>query len=74
MILIIETILLIFNYLQVMVMDAGKLVEFDSPLNLLSDKNSAFSKLVEQTGTVTSGNLKNLAEKANETRCGAKSL
>lgn len=55
-------------------MDAGKLVEFDSPMNLLSDENSFFSKLVEQTGITTSEKLKKLAQKANETRREAKSL
>lgn len=57
-----------------MVMDAGQLVEFDSPFNLLSDKNSLFSNLVVQTGTTTSEILRNLAEKAQEARIDAKSL
>jgi len=38
---------------KVLVMDAGTMVEFDHPHNLLKDKNGFFYKMVEQTGPTT---------------------
>lgn len=38
---------------KVLVMDAGKMVEFDHPHNLLKDKNGYLYKMVEQTGPNT---------------------
>ena len=35
---------------KIMVLDAGNLVEFDTPANLLRTKNSAFKYLVEGSG------------------------
>jgi len=35
---------------RVLVMDKGRIIEFDSPSNLLHDRNSAFSHLVDETG------------------------
>ena len=35
---------------RVLVMDAGKIMEFDEPHRLLKDKNGVFTSLVEQTG------------------------
>ena len=32
-----------------MVLDSGRLVEFDSPAQLMKDNNSLFSKLVRET-------------------------
>jgi len=38
---------------KVLVMDAGKMVEFDHPYNLLQNKEGVLYKMVEQTGQVT---------------------
>uniref|UniRef100_T1H0D2 ABC transporter domain-containing protein n=1 Tax=Megaselia scalaris TaxID=36166 RepID=T1H0D2_MEGSC len=35
---------------KVLVMDAGEVVEFDSPLELLKNEKGVFRKLVEQSG------------------------
>lgn len=35
---------------RIMVLDAGKIVEFDAPHNLLRNKQGAFSKLVNEAG------------------------
>ncbi|ORY40399.1 P-loop containing nucleoside triphosphate hydrolase protein [Rhizoclosmatium globosum] len=40
----------IMDYDRVMVLDKGKLCEFDSPRNLLANPNSIFAALVAQTG------------------------
>jgi len=36
-------------------------LEYDSPINLLSNENSSFSSLVEQTGTAEAEHLRRLA-------------
>ncbi|XP_060872271.1 probable multidrug resistance-associated protein lethal(2)03659 isoform X2 [Metopolophium dirhodum] len=46
---------------RVLVMDAGTMVEFDHPYNLLKNKDGFLYKMVEQTGTETSELLHNLA-------------
>ncbi|KAE9540068.1 hypothetical protein AGLY_005320 [Aphis glycines] len=46
---------------RVLVMDAGTVVEFDHPYNLLKNKDGFFYKMVEQTGTETSELLHNIA-------------
>ncbi|KAL4089621.1 hypothetical protein QTP88_024632 [Uroleucon formosanum] len=46
---------------RVLVMDAGTVVEFDHPYNLLKNKDSFLYKMVEQTGSETSELLHNLA-------------
>uniref|UniRef100_A0A2S2N873 Putative multidrug resistance-associated protein lethal n=1 Tax=Schizaphis graminum TaxID=13262 RepID=A0A2S2N873_SCHGA len=46
---------------RVLVMDAGKMVEFDHPYNLLKNKDGFFYKMVEQTGPETSDFLYNIA-------------
>jgi len=42
-------------------MNAGKMVEFDHPHNLLQNKVGAFYKMVEQTGHDTANLLHRLA-------------
>jgi len=46
---------------KVLVMDAGTMVEFDHPYNLLKNKDGYLYKMVEQTGSETSELLHNLA-------------
>lgn len=46
---------------RILVMDAGRLVEFDSPLALLDDKHSNFYALVQQTGEANARYLYSLA-------------
>lgn len=46
---------------KVLVMDAGSVVEFDHPYNLLKNKNGFFYKMVEKTGQTSAGLLKSVA-------------
>jgi ABC-type multidrug transport system fused ATPase/permease subunit len=39
----------IINYDRILVLDNGKVVEFDTPDNLLKDDNSVFSKLYNKS-------------------------
>lgn len=43
-------------------MDAGTMVEFDHPYNLLKNKDGFLYKMVEQTGSETCELLHNLAD------------
>lgn len=47
---------------KILVMDQGKVVEFDHPYVLLQEKDGFFSRMVESTGDVMSNHLKNVAE------------
>ncbi|CAH1105144.1 unnamed protein product, partial [Psylliodes chrysocephalus] len=47
---------------KVLVMDAGRSVEFDHPHTLLQDKQGIFYSLVQQTGRATAVNLTAIAE------------
>ncbi|XP_074031118.1 ATP-binding cassette subfamily C member 4-like [Leptinotarsa decemlineata] len=47
---------------KVLVMDAGKAVEFDHPFELLQNKNGFFYGLVKQTGMAMAENLQAIAE------------
>jgi ATP-binding cassette subfamily C (CFTR/MRP) protein 1 len=46
---------------RILLMDAGRVLEFDTPANLLSDPNGSFTKLVEQSGPEASASLKKIA-------------
>nr|CAD7458628.1 unnamed protein product [Timema tahoe] len=47
---------------RVLVMDAGTMVEFDHPRNLLSNPQGYFSQMVEQTGSTMETSLRKVAE------------
>ncbi|KAJ3411115.1 Multidrug resistance-associated protein 1 [Chytridiales sp. JEL 0842] len=53
---------------RVLVMDAGKIMEFDEPINLLKIEDGVFRSLVEQTGEAAAQKLRECAEKAHEER------
>ena len=53
---------------RVLVMDKGVVKEFDTPANLLRIQGGSFLSLVEQTGPITTGNLKNVAFSKEEGR------
>ncbi|XP_057833257.2 ABC transporter C family member 2 [Cryptomeria japonica] len=46
---------------RILVLDAGQVLEFDTPENLLSDEESAFSKMVRSTGSANAQYLRNIA-------------
>ena len=48
---------------RVMVMDAGRLVEFAHPYELLKNPNGHFKKLIDQTGSSTADILTEMAKK-----------
>jgi ATP-binding cassette subfamily C (CFTR/MRP) protein 4 len=48
---------------KVLVMDAGKMVEFEHPYNLLKNQNGYLYKMVQQTGQATSDVLHSIAAK-----------
>ncbi|XP_074600380.1 ATP-binding cassette sub-family C member 4-like isoform X2 [Brevipalpus obovatus] len=48
---------------RILVLDAGRVVEFDRPYNLLNDQESFFTKLVSKTGEAMSKQLYAIAEK-----------
>ncbi|MPC49219.1 Multidrug resistance-associated protein 4 [Portunus trituberculatus] len=47
---------------RVMVLQAGQLMEFDTPYNLLNNKTSIFFSLVQQTGQASAKQLHQIAE------------
>lgn len=51
---------------RVLVMDAGTMVEFDHPHNLLQNENGFFYKMVEQTGRATAESLHNMASEVSQ--------
>lgn len=55
----------IMDYDLVLVMDAGKAVEFGSPAELLEIKNGVFSELVDATGAESSKALRDIASQNN---------
>ncbi|KAI8924733.1 P-loop containing nucleoside triphosphate hydrolase protein [Entophlyctis helioformis] len=53
---------------RVLVMDAGKVVEFDEPVKLLDRPDGIFRSLVEQTGDAAAAKLRECAEVAHAAR------
>ena len=51
--------------LSFQVMNRGQVREFDSPRTLLENRQSLFSKMVEQTGPTASRKLRQMAEEAH---------
>lgn len=49
---------------KVLIMEAGTVMEFDHPYNLLQNSNGYFSKLVSQTGHGGAQRLYDIAEKS----------
>lgn len=47
---------------RVMVMDAGRLVEFDHPYHLLNNPNGYFTKMVQETNETMSAQLHQIAK------------
>ncbi|KAJ3295553.1 hypothetical protein HDU79_008900 [Rhizoclosmatium sp. JEL0117] len=54
----------LIDYDKILVLDQGRLVEFDSPHVLLSRPESAFSSLVDETGEANAQMLRGLAQAA----------
>ncbi|KZO90151.1 P-loop containing nucleoside triphosphate hydrolase protein [Calocera viscosa TUFC12733] len=57
----------IMDYDKIMVLDAGKLIEFDTPVALLDRKDSLFRSLVEESGD--RDELKTIARQRVESGC-----
>jgi ABC-type multidrug transport system fused ATPase/permease subunit len=53
---------------RVMVMDAGKILEFDEPHTLLQDPNGSFRALVDQTGPGAASKLMEIAKASHDAR------
>ncbi|KAF9436583.1 hypothetical protein BGZ76_003535 [Entomortierella beljakovae] len=51
----------VVDYHRILVMDHGQVAEYDTPRSLLSDPNSAFSKMVDETGATNAALLRTLA-------------
>ncbi|KAG0370512.1 hypothetical protein BGZ54_006027 [Gamsiella multidivaricata] len=51
----------VVDYHRILVMDQGQVAEYDTPHKLLSDPNSAFSKMVDETGAANAALLRSLA-------------
>lgn len=56
----------VIDYDKIMVLDQGRLVEYDSPHNLLQREGGVFREMVERTGATSSQALFNLAKAKHE--------
>ena len=59
---------------RVLVLDAGKVIEFDSPYNLLQNPNGTFYDMVETTGKDMKEMLKEMVILVHETNYGYKKM
>lgn len=50
---------------RILVMDAGRALEFDHPYTLIKQHKSALHGFVQQTGSATSKQLKSIAKKVS---------
>lgn len=53
---------------RVLVLDAGQLVEFDEPYNLLQNESGLFTNMVKMTGKSMANNLREMARIAHDLR------
>ena len=51
----------VVDYDRALVLSHGNILEFDTPYNLLKDVNSAFSKMVDETGKANAAHLRDVA-------------
>ncbi|KAF9134969.1 hypothetical protein BGW39_005266 [Mortierella sp. 14UC] len=51
----------VVDYNRILVMDRGQVAEYDTPHNLLSNKQSMFSRMVDETGETNAALLRSLA-------------
>ncbi|KAG0277921.1 hypothetical protein BGZ95_005074, partial [Linnemannia exigua] len=51
----------VIDYNRILVMDKGQVAEYDTPHSLLSNKQSMFSKMVDETGEANAALLRSLA-------------
>lgn len=56
----------VMDFDKILVMNAGMVVEFDHPYNLLKNKNGHLYKMVEQMGQTAANKLHNVAAKVNK--------
>lgn len=56
----------IINYDKVLVLDSGRLMQFDKPAKLLEDEQGMFYQLVQQTGPSMAAQFKRSAKEADE--------
>jgi ABC-type multidrug transport system fused ATPase/permease subunit len=53
---------------RVLVLDAGRVVEFDEPISLMRDEDGVFSSMCRATGKESATKLKQMAQKAANQR------
>eukprot|EP01125_Pyxidicula_operculata_P020165 TRINITY_DN73_c1_g3_i2.p1 TRINITY_DN73_c1_g3~~TRINITY_DN73_c1_g3_i2.p1 ORF type:complete len:833 (+),score=223.34 TRINITY_DN73_c1_g3_i2:99-2501(+) len=53
---------------RILVMESGRVKEFDTPINLINDKSSMFFSLIQNTGYETSKHLIDMALSSKETK------
>eukprot|EP00794_Sanderia_malayensis_P005601 gene5601-6290_t len=53
---------------RIMVLKAGKIVQFDEPCELFQDREGEFRKIVDQTGRVEAARLEMMAKEAKEVK------
>lgn len=56
----------VMDFDKILVMNAGMVVEFDHPYNLLKNKNGHLYKMVEQMGQTAANKLHNVAAEVNK--------
>ncbi|TNJ29811.1 Multidrug resistance-associated protein 1 [Giardia muris] len=58
----------VIDFDRILVVDAGKIAEYDTPANLLRREGSIFSQLVEKTGPETAQHLRDVAFESERRR------